>query len=107
VVNRRLEEELEAEFPQILNWIIEGCLRWQQTGLPRLQGDDVERRPATAELRAHCRPAAFAEAVNPLAGRLLTGSFQAINMRAAVAKQPDDLQLPTRHQPFPAAVAVA
>jgi hypothetical protein len=38
---------------------------------------------------------------------LLTGSFQAINMRAAVAKQPDDLQLPTRHQPFPAAVAVA
>lgn len=35
VVNKQLEEELEAEFPQILGWMIEGCLKWQQSGLQR------------------------------------------------------------------------
>lgn len=37
VVNPRLEEELEAEFPQILAWMIEGCVKWQATGLQRPQ----------------------------------------------------------------------
>lgn len=36
-VNPRLEEELEAEFPQILQWMIEGCVKWQKTGLQRPQ----------------------------------------------------------------------
>lgn len=40
VVNRRLEEELEAEFPQILSWMIEGCIKWQQQGLLRPQAVD-------------------------------------------------------------------
>lgn len=37
VVNKRLEEELEAEYPQILNWMIEGCLKWREAGLERPQ----------------------------------------------------------------------
>jgi len=37
VVNPRLEEELEAEFPQILRWMIDGCLKWQRDGLQRPQ----------------------------------------------------------------------
>jgi P4 family phage/plasmid primase-like protien len=37
VVNPRLEEELEAEFPQILRWMIDGCLKWQRDGLKRPQ----------------------------------------------------------------------
>lgn len=36
-VNRKLEEELEPEFPQILRWMIDGCLKWQADGLPRPQ----------------------------------------------------------------------
>jgi P4 family phage/plasmid primase-like protien len=33
VVNKNLTEELEAELPGILQWIIEGCIAWQQEGL--------------------------------------------------------------------------
>ncbi len=33
--NPHLEQELEAEFPQILSWMIEGCLKWQSDGLRR------------------------------------------------------------------------
>lgn len=32
-VNRKLAEELKAEWPQILAWAIEGCVRWQREGL--------------------------------------------------------------------------
>ena len=32
-VNRRLPQELKAEWPQILQWAIDGCVRWQQQGL--------------------------------------------------------------------------
>ncbi|WP_298813194.1 phage/plasmid primase, P4 family [uncultured Sphingomonas sp.] len=35
VPNPHLEQELEEEFPQILSWMIEGCLKWQQDGLRR------------------------------------------------------------------------
>jgi P4 family phage/plasmid primase-like protien len=28
-----LDEKLRAEYPAILRWMLEGCLRWQQTGL--------------------------------------------------------------------------
>ena len=34
-VNTRLEGDLEAEFPQILSWMIEGCIKWQSSGLQR------------------------------------------------------------------------
>jgi len=40
VVNTQLEEQLEAEWPGILHWMIEGCLEWQRIGL---------RRPAVVE----------------------------------------------------------
>lgn len=40
VVNRKLEEELEEEFPQILQWMIDGCLKWQRTGLRRPEAVD-------------------------------------------------------------------
>lgn len=33
VVNKRLEDELEAEWPAILSWMIQGCLAWQEGGL--------------------------------------------------------------------------
>lgn len=33
VVNKRLEDELEAEWPSILAWMVQGCLAWQQGGL--------------------------------------------------------------------------
>lgn len=33
VVDRRLEEKLEAEWPAILAWMIDGCLTWQVEGL--------------------------------------------------------------------------
>lgn len=33
VVDKRLEEKLEAEYPAILAWMIEGCLLWQRDGL--------------------------------------------------------------------------
>lgn len=33
VIDKRLEEKLEAEFPAILAWMIEGCLAWQTQGL--------------------------------------------------------------------------
>lgn len=32
-VNKRLESELLEEAPGILNWLLEGCLAWQQEGL--------------------------------------------------------------------------
>ncbi|BDH62137.1 hypothetical protein MTP04_22670 [Lysinibacillus sp. PLM2] len=31
--DKRLEEKLSLEMPGILNWAIEGCLKWQQDGL--------------------------------------------------------------------------
>jgi P4 family phage/plasmid primase-like protien len=33
--NLQLEEELKAEWPAILRWMIDGCLDWQQNGLVR------------------------------------------------------------------------
>lgn len=33
--DRELEEKLAAEHPQILHWMIEGCLLWQSEGLKR------------------------------------------------------------------------
>ena len=33
--DRQLEEKLKAEWPAILNWMVEGCLDWQQNGLVR------------------------------------------------------------------------
>jgi putative DNA primase/helicase len=33
--NINLEQEIEDEFPQILNWMIHGCLLWQSGGLAR------------------------------------------------------------------------
>lgn len=33
----RLSEKLRAEYPSILQWMIEGCLDWQQNGLQRPQ----------------------------------------------------------------------
>ncbi len=41
VVNKGLEEELRAEFPQILGWMIEGCLKWQKSGLQRPAAVDL------------------------------------------------------------------
>ncbi len=35
VVDRRLPEKLREEWPQILAWAIEGCLRWQAEGLEK------------------------------------------------------------------------
>ncbi len=35
VKNLQLEEELKAEWPAILRWMIEGCLDWQRNGLVR------------------------------------------------------------------------
>lgn len=32
-VDRALDEKLRAEYPQILQWCIEGCLAWQDAGL--------------------------------------------------------------------------
>lgn len=32
-VNKKLPDELKAEWPQILQWAIEGCVRWQRDGL--------------------------------------------------------------------------
>ena len=31
----KLAEKLKAEWPGILQWMIEGCLEWQRTGSPR------------------------------------------------------------------------
>lgn len=33
VVDQQLSEKLRAEWPQILSWMIEGCLEWQTQGL--------------------------------------------------------------------------
>lgn len=33
--NPHLETELEQEFPQILNWMLEGCRKWREGGLQR------------------------------------------------------------------------
>jgi len=34
-VDNQLEEKLKAEWPQILRWLIEGCLDWLKNGLIR------------------------------------------------------------------------
>ena len=34
-IDRHLEEKLQAEFPGILRWMVEGCLDWQLRGLIR------------------------------------------------------------------------
>lgn len=34
-VDKRLEEKLKAEWPAILNWMIQGCLDWQKYGFVR------------------------------------------------------------------------
>lgn len=31
--DKKLEEKLSLEVPGILNWVLEGCLKWQQSGL--------------------------------------------------------------------------
>ena len=33
--DRQLEQKLKAEWPQILQWMIDGCLDWQANGLSR------------------------------------------------------------------------
>ena len=33
--DRQLGEKLKAEWPGILQWMIDGCLQWQQIGLAR------------------------------------------------------------------------
>ena len=33
--DRGLEKKLRAEWPQILNWMVEGCVDWQKNGLLR------------------------------------------------------------------------
>jgi len=33
VVDQQLPEKLKAEYPQILQWMIEGCMKWQELGL--------------------------------------------------------------------------
>ena len=33
VVDQQLPEKLKAEYPQILQWMIEGCAKWQEAGL--------------------------------------------------------------------------
>ncbi|MDP7629997.1 MAG: phage/plasmid primase, P4 family [SAR324 cluster bacterium] len=33
VVDQQLPEKLKAEYPQILQWMIEGCRQWQEVGL--------------------------------------------------------------------------
>lgn len=33
--DRELEEKLKAEWPAILNWMVQGCLAWQKDGLKR------------------------------------------------------------------------
>jgi putative DNA primase/helicase len=33
--DKQLEEKLKIEYPAILNWMIQGCLDWQQYGLMR------------------------------------------------------------------------
>src|SRR5271165_634693 len=40
-----LTEKLKAEWPCILDWIIDGCLEWQTTGLnpPRIVVDATKR----------------------------------------------------------------
>lgn len=35
--DKKLEEKLSLEMPGILNWAIEGCLKWQQSGLKEPQ----------------------------------------------------------------------
>lgn len=41
VVNKQLEEELRAEFPQILGWMIDGCRKCQKDGLKRPAAVDL------------------------------------------------------------------
>jgi putative DNA primase/helicase len=38
----RLQEKLDAEAPGILNWLIEGCLRWQEIALPDSVREDTQ-----------------------------------------------------------------
>ena len=37
VVDKQLEHRLRAEWPGILQWLVEGCLTWQQQGLVRAE----------------------------------------------------------------------
>lgn len=46
--DRRLLENLRAEFSGILNWAVSGCLEWQRDGL----GEPAEVRQATADYQA-------------------------------------------------------
>ncbi len=45
--DKSLPQKLEAELPGILNWAIEGCLKWQRDGL----GEPEEVRAAVSEYR--------------------------------------------------------
>ncbi len=45
--DKTLKDKLQAEFPGILNWLIEGCLEWQKNGL----GEPEEVRNATSAYR--------------------------------------------------------
>jgi P4 family phage/plasmid primase-like protien len=46
-VDKQLDKKLAAELPGILNWAIEGCLKWQKDGLQ----ESAEVRKATQEYR--------------------------------------------------------
>ncbi len=43
--DNQLDAKIRAEWPQILNWLIEGCLEWQQAGLglPERIADSTEQ----------------------------------------------------------------
>jgi P4 family phage/plasmid primase-like protien len=45
VADRQLEEKLVAEWPGILNWLVEGCMAWQKQGL----GEPEELREAARQ----------------------------------------------------------
>lgn len=50
--DKNLPEKLKGELPGILNWAIEGCLKWQQDGL----NIPVEIEAATQDYRNECDP---------------------------------------------------
>lgn len=66
-VDKALPEKLKAEYPGILNWAIEGCMKWQEKGL----GIPAEVAAATDSYRNEMDIlASFIEdccVVNPLA----------------------------------------
>lgn len=51
-MDKDLDEKLREELPGILNWMVQGCLRWQDNGLT----DPVEVRQAIAEYREESNP---------------------------------------------------